>query len=94
MYLSHKLTYAVKMIATDATQPPIWLWYSWSSCPEITAAKRITGITIKHTVSMSELTSGPKISLPPRKNICKNKQRTHEFFSYRSIKKKTITIKS
>jgi hypothetical protein len=38
------------------------------------AAKKITGTTIKHTVSTSDLTSGPKISLPPRKNNCKNRE--------------------
>uniref|UniRef100_A0A0A9CW83 Uncharacterized protein n=1 Tax=Arundo donax TaxID=35708 RepID=A0A0A9CW83_ARUDO len=57
------------MIATDATQPPTWLWYSRPSCGQTAAAKKITGITIKHTVSTSDLTSGPKISLPPSKNI-------------------------
>lgn len=72
--MAYKLTYAVKMIAIDATQPPIWLWNSWPSCGQTAAAKKITGTTIKHTASTSDLTSGPKISLPPRKNNCKNRE--------------------
>lgn len=72
--MAHKLTYAVNMIATDATQPPIWLLYPWPSCGQTAAAKKTTGTTIKPTVSTSDLTSGPKISLPPRKNICKKAQ--------------------
>jgi len=30
-----------------------------------------TGATIRNTVNASDLTSGPKINLPRRKNICR-----------------------
>jgi len=42
----------------------------------------MTGVTIKHTVSTSDLTSGPKISLPPRKNNCNNAQKKKKSMSF------------
>lgn len=35
------------------------------------AQNSISGTTIMDTVSSRDLTSGPKISLPPKKNLCK-----------------------
>ena len=38
---------------------------------ETNAQNRTTGVTIRNSVRIMDLTSGPNISLPPRQNLCK-----------------------
>lgn len=66
------LTWMVNTIATTRTAYPAL--YGLNSCTRFLATNAqniITGIVINEIVTMSDLASGPNISLPPRINFCK-----------------------
>lgn len=64
------LTYAAKTMGIVVMRFPTLLLNSLTSLCETNTANRSIGITIRNIVITIDLTSGPNISLPPRKNLC------------------------
>jgi hypothetical protein len=65
-----ELTYTVKTTATTIIDIPKW-WEKLSiSFLATKTQKTATGATIRNIVNPRDLTSGPNMNLPWRKNIC------------------------
>ena len=62
------------MTATIAI--PAWLAKWLRRCRPTKTQKQTAGATIRNTVTANDLTSGPKINLPHKKNLCKHKPPT------------------